>query len=482
MAAGVPISELCEEVTCSICLEYFKDPVTVAECGHDFCRACLTGSWGGSEAEASCPLCRETVQTRNLRPNRQLANFVEIVKKLCLLEEKAAEAKGGEAREGVCAKHLEPLKLFCQNEQALICVVCDRSEEHRRHEVIPLEEAFEEYTDKFCSSLNILMKEKEKRMACKADTEKESQRLLEQTESERQKIVAEFRKLHEFLEEQEKLLLAQMEELEKDIARERDEHLASLSTELSSLEKLVLEMEEKIHQPAIELLQDVRSTLQRCGKFENPITLSLELKWRIQDICDTNRFLELVMKQFKDTLLSGLQLQKANVTLDPDTAHPHLILPEDCTTVREGDEPQDVPDNPERFDEFAAVLGREGFTSGRHFWEVTVGHEGGWAVGVARKSVRRKGVLKFSPEEGIWAVEKWLGGYNAFINPHYEPLTLSGELKRIRIYLNYYEGRVAFFDADTAAPLHTFSEASFSGETLSPFFWVRLKAQLDLSP
>ncbi|XP_060125833.1 zinc finger protein RFP-like [Zootoca vivipara] len=153
-AAGGHLQRLRDEATCSICLDYFKDPVTIAECGHNFCRSCLIQYWGESEAEASCPQCRQRVQRRGLIPNRQLANMVEIAQNLSLQEgREEGEGKGrmceegkGEGGEGrVCEKHREPLKLFCKEDKAPICVVCDRSKEHKPHEVIPLEEAFEEY-------------------------------------------------------------------------------------------------------------------------------------------------------------------------------------------------------------------------------------------------------------------------------------------------------------------------------------------------
>ncbi|CAI7935016.1 Hypothetical predicted protein [Podarcis lilfordi] len=76
-------------------------------------------------------------------------------------------------------------------------------------------------------------------------------------------MVAEFRRLHQFLEEQEKRILAQMAEVEKEIAAKREAHLARLSRELSSLDSLIREMEEKLQEPASELLQDIRSFLQR---------------------------------------------------------------------------------------------------------------------------------------------------------------------------------------------------------------------------
>nr|XP_034960944.1 uncharacterized protein LOC118080122 [Zootoca vivipara] len=474
--SGDPVRDLCEEATCSICLGYFKDPVIIHECGHNFCRSCLIQCWEKSEGQASCPQCRETVEQSSIRKNQQLANFVEIIKKFShLVGKKEAEGKGR-----MCEKHQEPLKLFCKEDGSPICVVCDRSKEHKSHEVIPLEEASQEFKDQINSCLDNVRKKRERIIVLKADTEKESQDLLKQTDAEREKMVAEFRQMHQFLEEQEKLLLSQMAEVEKEIAAKREEHLARLSGELSSLDSLIWEMEEKLQEPASELLQDIGTFLHRSQAKENlenpPVAFPPALKWRIWDFCDIHPFLEGVMKKFRDTVEYGLQLQKENVTLDPDTAHPILILSEDQKSVREGEVCQDLPDNPERFDTHGNVLGCEEFKEGRHFWEVTVGREEGWEVGVARKSLKRKGELDFDTMEGIWGLGKWDGGYRLCCP--YEDLVPSEEPKRIRVTLNCEGERVSFYDADTAALLHAYPAASFSGETLQPYFYVTDKGNL----
>ncbi|XP_053235396.1 E3 ubiquitin-protein ligase TRIM7-like [Podarcis raffonei] len=485
-ASGSPVVDLCEEATCSICLEYFQDPVIIPECGHNFCRSCLIQCWGKSEGEASCPQCRKTVEQGSIRRNLQLANFVEITQKFSLLGRKK-EAKG---KGRVCEKHQEPLKLFCKEDEAPICLVCDRAKEHKSHEAVPIEEASLEYKDQISSCLDNMRKERKKILVFKADAEKESQDLLKQMQAEREKMVAEFRRLHQFLEEQEKRILAQMAEVEKEIAAKREERLARLSRELSSLDSLIREMEEKLQEPASELLQDIRSFLQRSQAKENledpPVAIPPVLKWRIWDFCDINPFLEGVMKKLRDTVEYGLQLRKENVTLDPDTANPRLILSEDRKSVRWGEVYQDLPDNPERFDMHGYVLGCEGFTSGRHFWEVTVGreerrNEGEWAVGVARESVKRKGKFIASPKEGIWRIGKWGDQYRVSTCDGPPVSILGGEPKRIRVALNCEGGRVSFYDADTAALLHSFSAASFSGETLQPFFYMFTKGHLILS-
>src|SRR4029434_1897495 len=101
----------------------------------------------------------------------------------------------------------------------------------------------------------------------------------------------------------------------------------------------------------------------------------------------------------------------APVTLDPNTAHPILILSEDLTSVRRGDERQQLPDNPERIDKYGSILGSEGFNSGTHCWDVEVGENTCWFVGVMTDSLERKG--NYASESGHWCVYYKDGEYRA---------------------------------------------------------------------
>ncbi|KAH1173908.1 hypothetical protein KIL84_017747, partial [Mauremys mutica] len=186
-----------------------------------------------------------------------------------------------------------------------------------------------------------------------------------------------------------------------------------------------------------KLVADLEELRDKLGKLE------AELKWR-------------------KTQLFG----EVKVTLDPETAHPRLKLLEDQKTVTLESEHQDRPDNPERFDKVFCVLGSEGYTSGKMYWEVE-GMGGIWAIGVARESVRRKGEIKFTPEEGIWGIEQ---SRDCYATPE-SSLLLCETPKKIRIYVNYEKGEVAFFNPDNGDLIACLT-ASFKGETIFPFFCV----------
>lgn len=115
----------------------------------------------------------------------------------------------------------------------------------------------------------------------------------------------------------------------------------------------------------------------------------------------------------------------AKVALDPDTAHPELILSEDCENVREGEERQDLPDSPERLSDKTAVPENEGFTA-----DQDVGMQKPSDVEVARQSVRKKGYFDISSEVGVPAMGKWRAQYSVVHSPDNPPLLLSQGLRR----------------------------------------------------
>ncbi|XP_069629973.1 E3 ubiquitin-protein ligase TRIM39-like [Haliaeetus albicilla] len=467
MAMQSPVESLHSEATCSICLGYFQDPVSI-HCGHNFCQACITHCWEGLESHFSCPQCRQTALQKSFRPSRELANIAKIARQLNL---RAGE--GAVGWENLCGQHQEALKLFCKDDQQPICMVCDRSQAHRFHTVVPVEEAAQEYKEEIQARLQALKEEREKYLESRKTGVRKSS-YLEKTKTEGKKIVCEFEQLNQFLKDQERLLLTQLIDLDRAITRIQDEAVAKVSEEMSHLDTLIWEMEGKFQQPASQFLQDIRRLLNSCEmmQFNPPVEISSDLERRLEDFVQRNILVRGTLRKCQDGLMFKLQ-EPTNVTLDPATAHPNLYLSEDRKQARGQLTQQDLPDNPERFDFEPCVLGCEGFTSGRHFWEVDVGQGGVWALGVARASVKRKGPMSLTPKEGVWALEAYYSLASPRANLHLNPLP-----RRIRVSLDYEGGRVAFFSADDDAPILVYTRALFNGERVFPWFKMGMGARL----
>ncbi|NXV54838.1 NF7O factor, partial [Molothrus ater] len=161
------------------------------------------------------------------------------------------------------------------------------------------------------------------------------------------------------------------------------------------------------------------------------------------------------------------------VRLDPETANPYLILSRDCKTVWVGAGKQNLPDTPKRFTGSLCVLGTQGFTSGRHYWEVEVGKEGWWSLGVALESVPRKKRLNLPRSEKLWGLLMEEDGQYRTVCMSSEVLALREILQRIRVCLDYEMGRVTFYNAKDLTQILQL-EATFT-EKVFPYFLIYLE-------
>ncbi|NXT95371.1 TRI39 ligase, partial [Anhinga rufa] len=459
MALAGALVRLQEEAICPICLEYMSEPVSV-DCGHNFCRGCIAkhcqdkGLW--SDGPFSCPQCRASCHRSSFRPNRQLANIVESIRQLGLRGGPGTEPELGTP---LCAQHDERLKLFCEEDEEAICVVCRESLHHRLHTVYPIEEAAQVYKVKLQKSLEHLSKEVEDVKKYESTERMKTQECKEMVKKKRERIVSEFGKLHRLLANEEKLLLQKLEEEEKRILLMINENLARLVEQKSLLEELILEIKEKAQQPA--------DTHRHCSpfrcegvKFQSPKAVSVTLKenYSIPECCLGMRDM---LKKFK-----------VDVTLDPETAHPELTLSEDRKSVRRGSKKLllFLFDNPKRFSTTPVVLGSQVFFSGRCYWEVQVGDKPEWGLGLCRESASRKGNVLFSPNNGYWVLRLQNGGnYEALTSP-VSPLPLSVRPRRIGIFLDYEAGEISFYNVSDRSHIYTFTD-KFSGN-LRPLFFL----------
>ncbi|XP_069093447.1 E3 ubiquitin-protein ligase TRIM39-like isoform X1 [Pleurodeles waltl] len=459
MAAANHLQSLKEEATCSICLEYFSDPVFV-ECGHTFCLSCITRCWEGLQTDFSCPQCRETCQSKTLRPNKKLGNMVETLKHLYVPSSTPQDVT-------LCGKHEEKLKLFCEDDQEPICVVCSMSRDHKAHTVLPISEAAQEYKEKFQRYLDYLKKELNDMLEQHRKEDMKVTQVEVKFKSQREQITNEFEKLQEFLKKEKLRYLSNLEESEKKILQSIKKTVMKLEEQQFVLRSWITEMELKCQQQDVELLKDSKTVLSR---YEHRKALQTDFYTENEESEEEEEEeeVDLQIKIIESLEWRWARRFAAAVTLDPDTAHRSLILSEDGRSVRDGDRAQDLPDTPQRFNHIVSVLGRERLSSGRHYWEVEVGGKTRWTLGVCDEAVSRKGKITASPENGYWTL--WLRGgkYKALTSPS-TILTPCVPPRAVGLFLDYEAGRLLVYNVDDQSLLFTFSGASFP-HTLRPYF------------
>ncbi|CAB1318411.1 unnamed protein product, partial [Coregonus sp. 'balchen'] len=247
---------LSRDLTCSICLDLFKQPVSLP-CDHTFCQVCIAGYWAGPRGQVqggsgSCPQCRKVFPGQSYRPNRIVANIVE---SYCQgLEESGGllgdvgvtERTPAPAPAPRCGRHREELKLYCEDDQELVCLVCGLSQEHRNHTMVCVQEAQQRYRASLNSSMDSLKGELNMALQCERETEEEVNKLKEHTADLKQRIEAQFSDLHQFLYQEEKLLQVKLKTVERRELIRLDEHKALLCVEVCRLQRALNEIEDKL--------------------------------------------------------------------------------------------------------------------------------------------------------------------------------------------------------------------------------------------
>ncbi|XP_048054556.1 nuclear factor 7, brain-like [Megalobrama amblycephala] len=495
-----------EELQCSVCLDVFTDPVTVP-CGHNFCKSCLNQCWDKSET-CCCPLCKETFSKRpDLKINTALRQVIQLFKeKFCLkksdvlcdiCDEKKLKALKSclicqssycethlephqrvprlkkhklinaveNLEDYLCQKHERPLELFCRDDQTCVCLSCTDGD-HKTHNTVPLEEESEEkkmQVTKIQTDVQQMIQERMK----KIQDIKHSAELRKQiTEKEKEESAELLMAMIRSIERCQTELLEMMEQKQKAAEKQEEKLILELQQEIAELKLRNTELEQLSHtEDHLHFLQIYPSL---CSPFNIKEWPDINVNTPVS--LNTLRTTLIQLQQTLDeTEFKRMHLYAVDVTLDPDTANPELILSDDGKQVSHGDTKRNVPDNPERFDYCSFVLGKEGFSSGRFYFEVQVTNKTGWNLGVARESVIRKGDITLSPRNGYWTI--WLRNgneYEALANPS-GLLSLRVKPQKVGVFVDYEEGLVSFFDVESKSHIYSFTGQTFT-EKLYPYF------------
>ncbi|XP_074494966.1 nuclear factor 7, brain-like [Sebastes fasciatus] len=444
-------------LNCHVCSETFRDPVSLS-CNHSFCSSCLKKFWEQAENK-NCPICKR--KSSNDFPGvnfalKELSDSFAERQKAGSSETEKEEKKV----EVVCSKHQEKPRLFCKDEERAVCPVCEFSL-HQSHEVVPVEQAVSDLKDQLKSDLESLQDKRDKHKQVEKTYDEVIQHSKKQLLSTERQIRAEFNKLHQFLKEEEESRLAALREEEEQKGKTVSREMKMIQEQISSLSYSISAVEEDLQKHNMPFLSSYKATQTR-ARVQCSLSDPQLVSGALIDVAKHLGNLSFrIWEKMKD------KVHFSPVILDPNTAHPRLYLSDDLTSLRLGDTRQQLPDNPERNTYSATVLGSEGFSSGKHSWEVEVGDHPHWLVGLAKESADRKGEIYSSPKYGIWSLAHRSGKYTNGLG---ETVRVKKSLQRIRVQLDYDRGEVSFYDPEDMTHIYTHRD-TFT-EKLFPYFYI----------
>ncbi|KAE8281312.1 Tripartite motif-containing protein 35 Hemopoietic lineage switch protein 5 [Larimichthys crocea] len=455
MAGRLSLQEV--DLSCPICCEIFKDPV-VLKCSHSFCSQCLQEYWRQGRSR-DCPLCR-TQSLDDPVPSLTLKNLCESY----IEESEGLGETGGELYcdpGEMCPLHGERLKLFCLLDKEAICVVCHTSKKHKQHDCCPVSEAVVDVKEKMKSALICLQEKKDAFDKMKKNYEDTVAYIQVQARFVERRTREEFEKLRSFLQAEEEARMDALKMEEEQRSRAMMKEIEKITRDITSVSESIRALEEEIALEGISVLHKCRKTLARSNC---PIADPVMDPGALIDVAKYVGSLSFHVWEKMHKIV-----KYTPVTLDPNTAAPWLVLSDDLTSVCDSDEKQKLPDNPERYDPDTGVLGREGFTSGKRSWDVCVGDNTAWVVGVAKTSVQRKEKVSSVLKNGYLCVYFYHKMYFAGTSP-LTRLNLKRNPQRVRVQLDCDKGRVSFYDPLDNTHIYTFKHAIT--ERVFPYFWV----------
>ncbi|ELK24672.1 PREDICTED: tripartite motif-containing protein 60 [Myotis davidii] len=441
MESAASLAELQAEASCPICLDYLRDPVTI-ECGHTFCHSCIHQRWEDLPGTFPCPACLYHCPDKNLKRNTQLCHIIEVVKQIPTTgnERKLQEEKP------LCGKHNEVLTLFCDSTEEMLCPHCKVPLDHQDQSLIPIEEAAASCRKKLKRYIRALLVEVED-----AETEYENQvakefEVQKKVEKWRKELQYECKELKCSLQIEHSVFNAGLLIEEKDVEEKLTENGRQISNHMFMLNKFLSEIAEKYLQTDVDLLTGIEDIHNRYEKLETPAVFSYKLK---KESCNLPPHYLGLYK-----MISTFQV---DLTLDPETAHPSLIISRDRKSVTYRT-PDGLP-NPQALTSYPAVLSSEGFDAGRHFWQVEVRGTGEWSLGVCKESCLINSLISPSPSNSCRHID--LCASICGTCPR-------GHIMRVGIFLDYELGDVSFYNLNNGSYLYGFS-GKFK-EKLMPYF------------
>ncbi|XP_077346408.1 E3 ubiquitin-protein ligase TRIM39-like [Lithobates pipiens] len=525
------LSALGDELSCSICLNLYTEPVSL-RCGHNFCRDCIVTALDTQEGSGvySCPECREEyVEFPTLEKNRKLCNIVENFRSTQQKEEKskilctycvdsltAAVKTCQHCETSMCDKHLtahnktvnhvlvEPtssfiikkcfihkklLEYYCSEDAVCLCVSCCLVGKHKGHEVELLDEALEKKKKQLRNILEKITMKRDTIEMRVQNLQDHKSKAQEKADDAKKRVTTLFEDIRRQLEVQEQRTLSEISRQVEEVSLSINDLIKQLEIQNEILSRQIGRIENLcIMTDPITVLQDLKSDTDEVLLDQEADT---EQNLKESSVCDLDDFMiSLALHRSITGLITVMQLKTnfnihyaTDLLLDIKTTNKFVVLSDDLRTASATETQQIRPPLPQRFTLYNQVMSMETFSHGRHYWEVEVGDCGDWDVGFCYPSIKREGKessIGYNNKSCCFGKNE--NKYSCINDFRKQMLSPESPVKRLGIYLDYEGVRMSFYDlSNSIRHLHTFTspttkliEPLHAVFCLSKGAWVKL--------
>ncbi|XP_055967069.1 tripartite motif-containing protein 75-like [Sorex fumeus] len=393
------LAKMQPDLICRICLDYINDPVTI-DCGHSFCDSCIHMSSKELQDTFPCPVCPQSRQEMRVSANAQLGRLVDLAKLL----HSSRSSEMAVAEEGRCEEHRQGVSLFCEDDQELVCPQCAQGPTHQGHQVRSIGEAAAHHRQRLGDCIKSLKKQLVELQKLEVAQDRNILQLREDMGKHRNQLALEFEQLTQFVEREHEAVLCRLTEEDKRLQQQLRDNLEAYSDHISELKDLRREVAERSVMSEEMVLRGVRGLQQCCAGLQPPAVQPLRFWPVAYSLPPLHPLLNSIIRRFRE-----------RISLDPDTAHPNLRVSQDLQSVTCVRESSKGDGDPWPWDDTAqlVVLGREGFASGCHYWEVQVGAKPEWAVGVCSVVPSAQTSRPLAAPKRCWTLQLQDGDYLA---------------------------------------------------------------------
>ncbi|XP_066536674.1 E3 ubiquitin-protein ligase TRIM21 [Hoplias malabaricus] len=385
-----------------------------------------------------------------------------------------------------CSKHHRKLELFCKSDGECICSECGDTD-HQSHKIISAEKEWLNSKVQIGIAETNIQEMIEQRLRKAEEIKFSLAEIKTAVERETAASMRVFAALLSSLEHSQAKLLEVIEMSRRSVEHQAEGMLRELDMEVTELRKRSAALTQLIQTDdcisGLRSYSDINTPLPEKDWSGASVSCHFETKAMYSSVCmllehfqeELQKLPEICLPDLTDqspltthSKVKTIQDYAVDVTLDPITAHPRLLLSDDGKNVWCGETHQHVPSCPERFDRVVCVLGKRGFTQGRHYWEVEVGGKTDWDLGVASDAINRKGKIAVSPSNGYWLLSLRDKTSYTFRTEPPTALQLNFKPQKIGVFVDYEKGQVSFYNVEAKMHIYTFMD-TFS-DTIYPFF------------